>query len=53
MPTLSQNITNTINFGQAGITSTYLFNATVSNTNLSTSTLEAFVMTETGSIELV
>lgn len=53
MPTLSQNITNTINFGQAGITSTYLFNATVSNTNLSTSTLETFVMTETGSIELV
>ena len=45
--------TMTINFGQAGIISTYLFNATVSNTNLSTSTLEAFVMTETGSIELV
>lgn len=43
----------TINFGQAGITSAYLFNATVSNMNLSTSTLKACMMTGTGSIELV
>lgn len=43
----------TINFGQAGITSVYLFNATVSNMNLSTSILEACTMTGTGSIELV
>lgn len=45
--------TMTINFGQAGVTSAYLFNATVSNTNLSTSTLEAYMITETGSIELI
>lgn len=45
--------TMTINFGQAGVTSAYLFNATVSNTNLSTSTLEAYMLTATGSIELI
>lgn len=43
----------TINFGQAGITSAYLFNATVSNMNLSTSTLEACTITGTGSMELI
>lgn len=45
--------TMTINFGQAGITSVYLFNAIVSNTNLSTSTLGTYTMSENGSIELV
>lgn len=44
--------TMTINFRQAGITSAYLFNATVSNINLSTNTLEPCVI-ENGSIRLV
>lgn len=43
----------TINFGPSGITSAYLFNATVSNTNLSTSTLVACTITSTGSVELI
>lgn len=42
----------TINFVQPGITSAYLFNATVSNMNLSTNTLEPCVI-ENGSIKLV
>lgn len=42
----------TINFVQAGITSAYLFNATVSNMNLSTNTLEPY-MIENESIKLV
>ena len=43
----------TINFGPSGITSAYLFNATVSNMNLSTSTLVACTITATGSVELI
>lgn len=45
--------TMTINFRQAGITSAYLFNERVSNMNLSTSTLETYIMADNGSIKLV
>ena len=51
----SSPVTNkqmTINFVQAGITSAYLFNAIISNMNLSTNTLEPCVI-ENESIELV
>lgn len=44
--------TMTITFRQAGITSVYLFNTTVSDMNLSTSTLEAYTINEDGSITL-